>query len=441
MKNILSGRMLFLVCVILTVVAIVYFYFVPSTYIVNSPSVDAVKIHYADNISPAHRIIIDRFNALHKGSIEVVPIDLPFSKFSTNERKELLARALRSKNSKLDLFAVDLIWVPRFAKWAEPFPRHFAQNRNIAFLESALESCFYQDELVALPLYTDIGMMYFQRELVRTLLPDAEALSTRLMQSITWEELIAIGDKLQSKARPVYLYAGDNFEGLVCSFMELILSQDSEFFEETPVQLNTPESRKALQLLIDLIHEYEMTPETVTEFDEYQTNVFALENDGLFWRSWPGLLVQFQNMPAFRDKLDDIAIGAVPHFAGGQPVSIFGGWNLMISNHSKHKKEALAFLLFFLTEQSQITMYEQGGYLPVSKNVYMDSTFISTHPEMSHYYRLLKNGVHRPYREDYTKWSDVISYYVHQAIKKKISAEAALNTATEIINSKKVLVR
>ena len=441
MKNVLSGKILFIVFVVLAGISIVYFYFPPSAHFASSPHSDVVKIYYADNISTAHQTIIDRFNALNKGKIEVVPINLPFSKFSTNERKELLARALRSKNSKLDIFAVDLIWVPRFAKWAEPFPHNFAQRHGIEFLNSAMESCFYDSKLVALPLYMDVGLMYYQRNLLRTLMSDDPTIERRIKQSITWQELVAIGKKLRNNPHPVYLYPGDNFEGLVCSFMELILSQNRDFFNETPIELNTPESRKALQMLVDLIHEYHLTPYIVTNFDGYRTDIYALENDVLFWRSWPGALVQFKHLPAFKAKLRDVEVAAVPHFAGGVPVSIFGGWNLMISNHSKHKKEALAFLLFCLNEQVQMTMYEQGGYLPVLNDVYMDSTHIRKYPEMTELYRLLQNGVHRPYREDYTKWSDVISYYVQQAIKKQISVDEALDTATEIINSKKVLVR
>ncbi|MFZ0389012.1 MAG: hypothetical protein WAN36_01025, partial [Calditrichia bacterium] len=59
---------------------------------------EVTRIHFADNISSAHNKLIARFNEEYRGRIQVVPIDLPFSKFSTNERKELLARSLRSKS-------------------------------------------------------------------------------------------------------------------------------------------------------------------------------------------------------------------------------------------------------------------------------------------------------------------------------------------------------
>ena len=40
-----------------------------------------------------------------------------------------------------------------------------------------------------------------------------------------------------------------------------------------------------------------------------------------------------------------------------------------------------------------------------------------------------------------SKISDVISYYVHSAIKKEISVPQALARATNVINSKEVLIR
>ena len=57
----------------------------------------ATKVYFADNISAAHRRPIERFNQKHLGAIEVVPVNLPFDKFSTNERKEFIARSLRNK--------------------------------------------------------------------------------------------------------------------------------------------------------------------------------------------------------------------------------------------------------------------------------------------------------------------------------------------------------
>ena len=45
------------------------------------------KVYFADNITEAHEELIEIFNEKHKGKIEVVPVDIPTEKFTTNKRK------------------------------------------------------------------------------------------------------------------------------------------------------------------------------------------------------------------------------------------------------------------------------------------------------------------------------------------------------------------
>lgn len=126
-----------------------------------------IVITYADNISSAHKYLIEKFNKINKGKIRIEPIDLPFSKFSTNERKELIARSLRSKSKKLDIFAVDLIWTARFAKWAEPLDKYVTPNDTTDILSQPLESCKFNNHLFALPIYLDIGTIFYRKDLIK----------------------------------------------------------------------------------------------------------------------------------------------------------------------------------------------------------------------------------------------------------------------------------
>jgi hypothetical protein len=70
-----------------------------------SESLEPVQVYFADNISHSHKLVIEEFNRLYRGKIEVIPDNLPFEKFSTNDRKELLTRSLRSK-SDIDLHSL-----------------------------------------------------------------------------------------------------------------------------------------------------------------------------------------------------------------------------------------------------------------------------------------------------------------------------------------------
>ena len=86
------------------------------------------EIYYADMITAAHRILINKYNKLNEGKVKVIPIDFPNFDFSTNERKEMLARLLRGKGDGIDVFAVDVVWMQRFAKWSEPLNNYFTKD-------------------------------------------------------------------------------------------------------------------------------------------------------------------------------------------------------------------------------------------------------------------------------------------------------------------------
>ncbi|MEW6703050.1 MAG: extracellular solute-binding protein, partial [Bacteroidota bacterium] len=276
------------------------------------------KIYFADNISPSHKIVIDRFNKLYKGKIEVVPIDLPFEKFSTNERKELLIRYLRSKSDRVDLFSVDQIWVPRFAKWTEPLSNYFPVPLRNQIIPQALESCFYKDQLVAVPLYFDIGLMYYRSDLLKKL-PDYTAVKNELDNFITWEKFIRLGEKLKSTGNPFYLFPADNYEGLMCSFVELLESQNEKLFVNDSVRLNTRAAEKSLQLLVDLVHKYKLSPTVVSSFKETESYNYFLKNDGIFLRGWPGFLKWYMLNKNSEDAAKQFEIAPLPHFDGGKP--------------------------------------------------------------------------------------------------------------------------
>ncbi len=398
------------------------------------------RVYFADNISWVHQLLIDRFNAEHRGSIEVVPVDLPFDKFSTNERKELLARSLRNKSDRIDIFAVDLIWVPRFSRWSEPLAGYFSPEERHAFLDEALVSCSYESLLVAVPLYIDVGMMYYRRDFLAQL-PDAAQWETKLQNSITWEEFFELRRRLKFGEKPYYLFQGEAFEGLVCNYFELIAGLEGDVSRRGILDLEAPASRAALQMMVDFIHKTKVSPPIVAECDEQRSYTYMLDHNAMFVRGWPNFLESFRRTYADTVKLNAIGRAALPHFTGRRPVSVFGGWNLMISKNSPNKEAALQFIRFLLSVETQKNLFESGGYIPVNKRVYGDEQFMARHPDLAFYRRLLANGVHRPAFEEYTKISDVISHFANLALKREMSVREALERSSQILRDNRVPVK
>ncbi len=425
--------------ILITVFILFTFIFSTADYGTGS-SAKYKTIYYVDHISSAHQKVIDLFNERYKGSIRVETINLSFEKFSTNERKELLARYLRSKNNRIDIFSVDQIWVPRFAKWGIPLQNLLDSADISSVIPYAYQTCVYDDSLVAIPLYIDIALMFYRDDLLKSL-PDYASLISKLDKSITWEEFINLSDRLENKYNPFYLFQADDYEGLLCSFTELMANQNNPIIDKDGnILLNTPEGKKSLNLLIDLIHNYHVSPTRVAYLKENESYRYFAENNGIFLRGWPSM-IDDDNEYLSDEVRSQIKMAPLPHFNGTTPGSVFGGWNLMISKFSEKIPEVLKFTKFLLSKESQQIMFEEGGYLPINKELYRDSSFLEKHPELKFFNELYKNGVNRPFLPEYTNISDILSHYLNLAIKKEISAEHALVEAEKKINEKVILVK
>lgn len=425
---------------VLFAIAVLSIYFYINEHNRYESSTEPIKIYFAADISYAHQKVIDEFNKEFSGKIKVITIDLPFKKFSTNERKELLARTLRSNSDRLDVFAVDQIWVPRFAKWSAPIVNFLPEFKKKNFLRYALATCYYDNKLLAVPLNIDVNMMYYRSDLLRKI-PGYDTLKSKLINSITWKEFLNLSKNFSRNINPFYIFPADDYEGLVVSFMDLILSQDRNYFKNNNFNFNTPIALKALKLLYDFINVYHISPESVVNFNEASSYKYFIENNGVFLWGWPSYEKDKKNLYKSTSKDKLLVKAALPHFRNLPPTTILGGWNIMVSKYSKKKNEISEFLKFVTSKKAQEMLYVNGAYLPILNTFYNDSAYLKKYPDLIFKKKLLDSGVHRPFLEDYTRISDIISFYVKKALKKEIPVDVALNKITSMVKSNKVLIK
>ncbi len=404
---------------------------------VKSEKQKVTEIYFADRMSSAHLSLINIFNRKYDGKIKVIPVDFPNQNFSTNERKELLARSLRGRGDGIDLIAVDIIWVQRFAKWCEPLSKYFTQDDINSFIEPVLKSCYYEGELYAVPFDLCEGVLYYRKDLIRQA-KDGNKIIEKLKQGITWDEFIEISKQL-NKPNPYYIFPADNYEGLVCSYVELLLGLDDKYFEKNNFNLNTSNSEKALQLLVDFVNKYNLTPKVVTDFTEIPSYGYFIENDGIFLRGWPTYDKDFINTSLQSEKANLLQKAPLPYFKEGKQSAVLGGMNLMVSKFSNKKNEVLTFLKFLISKEAQEVILREAGYFPIIKTFYEDSVYLKKYPELVDYKELLKHGVLRPAHEDYTRYSEIMSYYFKQAIMGRMPVKSALEMATNAMQTKQFI--
>lgn len=424
---------------ILVIVFVLLSYLFTPFGLQNNSNNKLVTIYYVDHISTAHQKVIDLFNKKYEGQIKVETINLSFEKFSTNERKELLARYLRSKSNRIDIFSVDQIWVPRFARWGVPLQKYLDSSEVNNIIPNALQTCYFRDTLVAVPLYIDIALMFYRDDLLKKF-PDYSKTVEELSESITWENFIKLHQRIDTK-NPFYTFQADDYEGLLCTFTELMADQNNQIVDKSgKILINSPEGKKSLQLLVDLVNRYNVSPKDVTYLKENESFKFFAQHGGYFLRSWSSM---------FDDKVEyltkemraDLRMAPVPHFENTKPSSVYGGWNLMISKFSGKIPEVIKFAKFLMSDESQKIMFEEGGYLPTNKKVYADPDFTSKHPEIFFFKNLFNTGVYRPFMEGYTNVSDILSYYINSAIKGEITVDEALSQAEQKIKEKEILIK
>lgn len=384
-------------------------------------------------MTAAHRILINKYNKLNENKIKVIPIDFPNFDFSTNERKEMLARLLRGKGDGIDLFAVDIVWVQRFAKWSERLNKYFTENEINKLLNVALESCYYEGDLYAIPLNRVQGILYYRDDLLKRY-KNYDQLVKKIENNITWEEFINLKNELNVKT-PFYVFPGTDYEGLICVYMELLLSLNRNYFEQYGFNFNTNEAEKSLQFLVDLVNKYAASPKSVTEFTEVSSYKYFIKNDGLFIRGWPSFDKDFNEQPFDREKQNNLRKATLPYFKSGHQTSILGGWNLMISKFSTKKEATIDFIKFMIADESQEIFYKEGGYYPVVNSFYTKPEYLKKYPEIEKFKKWLQSGTSRPAHVDYTRYSKIMAYYIKSAIQQNSTVKEALFNCTQDIQT------
>lgn len=417
---------------ILSFISVIILHFLIKPSVREESKNDEVILRYIDNVTDIQKELIKKFNAEYSGKIKIELINLPLGKFSSHERKQLLTKYLRNKSDQVDVFSVDQVWIPRFYNWAETLDKYFTKAEKEEIEESAYKTCVYGDSLVALPLYIDIGLMYCRDDILQKN-PDYGKIKLELQNSITWEKFIELSKTKYFQEYPFYIFSADNYEGLMCSFTELV--QSNENFFSTQNSLLKPEIVKAAQFMVDLVQKFRISPVNVTDLQENNFGFYYFENNAVFLRAWPNTFSSFFYKKKELRKTNKLLSLPLPHFKNSDKRFIRGGWNLMVSRFSKKKEAAVEFLKFWIRENMQAMMYEESGFLPSLRKFYENENLLRKYDMIPYYKSLITNSVYRPSTRNYTLFSDILTHQLKQAIKGEITVNEALSKAQMEINS------
>jgi multiple sugar transport system substrate-binding protein len=341
---------------------------------------------------------------------------------SSDEQHQFYATNLEAGSSDFDVFSLDVIWVPEFARagWLRGVGHLLPAAERRDFFPGPVEAVQYQDRWYAVPWYIDAGLLYYRKDLLE---------KYGFHPPRTWPELVQTARAVLAGEKGIYgfLWQGKQYEGLVCNALEYFRSRGGKILEKGRVVVGSPENREALRFMRDLIVKYRVSPPLVTSaVEETARNIFG-NGGALFMRNWPyaWALLQKEGSPV-KGKT---GIAPLPFFPGGRSAPTLGGWQLGINQHSRHPREAEKLLVFLASSASQKFLALSVGYQPTRKSLYQDSDLAEAQPLLPRLYGIFMEASPRPVTPYYMMITQVLQPEFSAALSGIKSPEEALRSA------------
>ena len=364
--------------------------------------------------SGTYPALVDTFNKTNKDKIKVV------WRNGSSDSGTLLTtytNALRARNAAFDVFHIDVVWPAEFSSngWTVDLTSRWSASDRANYLPGPIKSCTYQGKVVAAPLRTDLGVLYYRTDILKT-------------PPTTFADLTSMAKQSSSKAKEGYVWQGSQYEGLVCDFVEVLAGYGGAILDPNnakSVTVNSPQAVAALTEMVGWVGT--ISPVSVTTLTEEPCRQAFQNGDAIFMRNWP-YAYSLGNTPSQSKIAGKFDITSMPY--GGSNTtghSCVGGWNMAINAFSKNTDAAWTFMQFMLGATAQKQLAVQGSFTPALQSVYNDATVKQKQPLFTKLQPILQNSLPRPVSPVYPDLSNIIQNNIHQALTKAVSPATALS--------------
>jgi multiple sugar transport system substrate-binding protein len=357
--------------------------------------------------------LVDNYNKTNTDGVHVVWHNGPSDASSLIT---LYDNTLRARSGSFDVMDIDVIWPAEFASngWTVDLTSRWPASDRANYLQGPVKSCTYNGQIVAAPLRTDLGILYYRKDIVST--PPS-----------TFDDLTSIARSGASKAKIGYAWQGAQYEGLVCDFVEVLGGYGGAVLDPNnskSVTVNSPQGVQALTEMVGWVGT--ISPVAITTYNEEACRQAFQNGDAIFMRNWP-YAYSLGNASGSKvaGKFD---IHSMP-YGGSNTVghSCVGGWNMAINAFSKNPDAAWSFIKYMLGSDAQKPLAIQGSFTPALNSVYNDAEVQSKQPLFTKLQPILQNSLPRPVSPVYPDLTNIIQTNVHQALTKQASPADALS--------------
>ena len=344
----------------------------------------------------------------------------------TDARFAQYLQIFEAQSPDIDVMQLDVIWPGQIAQHLVNL-NDYEGIQEIAdqHFPAIIEANTVDGNLVAIPWFTDAGILYYRTDLLEKYGFDGPP--------TTWTELeemsttIQEGERQENPDFSAFVWQGDSYEGLTCDALEWIDSSGGGTIisPESVITINNPAAVEIIQQAAGWVGN--ISPQGVTGFDEEAARNFFQAGNAAFMRNWP---YAYSLMNA-----DDSAVAGnfdvttLPSGENGSPAATLGGWNLGVSKYSNNVDIAVDVAKFFTSEQAQKSRAIEASYNPTIPALYEDEEVLEAVPFFGSLLDVFTNAVPRPSAatgQDYSEVSRLFFTAVHNVLTGQEEAEVAL---------------
>jgi multiple sugar transport system substrate-binding protein len=353
---------------------------------------------------------------------------------NTEQQRQGLIVALKAELTDPDVFLMDVAWIGLFAaaNWLVPLQ---GVERSAFFPRLLNLVDVHNNQLLALPVYVDAGLLYYRDDLLTAFgfpgPPD------------TWQALVEQATVVQHGMRQHqpdfygFVWQGKQYEGLITNFQEFAGAQGGFVLDrngQAQLALNLPQNRMALHFMYDLIWRYNVSPPfTYTEMQEEETRRLFQQGKALFARNWPYAWALHQQPDSPVRGKTGVTLPPAP--AGGTRTSALGGWHIGVSKFSDVKPLAVAFVQYICSYPVQKRMVLHQGWNPGRQDLYTDPELLQHVPHLPVLQQALQAALPRPVVPYYPQLSAIAQRRLNSALAGRATAAEALREAEQEIHA------
>lgn len=344
---------------------------------------------------------------------------------SPTEKLSLYQQLLGSQSQDVDVLMIDIVWPGLLAEHLVDLYDYLPEEATEGFIPSLIENNTVQGKLVALPWFTDAGLLYYRHDLLEKY--DAEV-------PRTWQALTDTARRIQNAERESgnermhgFVFQGRAYEGLTANALEWVASHGGGTFvnDDGEVTVNNPQAVDALALAASWVGD--ISPEGVRNYMEEQARGVFQAGNAVFMRNWPYAwsLGQADGTP-IQNKF---SVAPLPSGPQGEAVAALGGWNWAVSRYSDEPQAAADLVAYLTAEAQQKAHAIEFGFNPTRPALYEDDAVLAAHPFIGNLYETVMNGIPRPAsvtRGAYPRVSNAIFNRVHDALSGSVKPEQAV---------------